>query len=57
MLNKPVCLMMAQIDQVYQRYQFLRSTFAERRLLFTRSRVVERADTASLVPTSAAPTA
>jgi N-acyl-L-homoserine lactone synthetase len=57
MLNKPVCLMMAQIDQVYRRYQFLRSTFAERRLLFTRSCVVERADTASLVPTSAAPTA
>jgi N-acyl-L-homoserine lactone synthetase len=56
MLAKPVCLMMAQVDEVYQRYQFLRSTFAERRLLFTRSRVIDR-DTASLVPASVAPLA
>jgi N-acyl-L-homoserine lactone synthetase len=53
MLAKPVCLMVGQADQVYQRYQFLRSTFAERRLLFTRSRSVERGNSASLVPASA----
>jgi N-acyl-L-homoserine lactone synthetase len=55
MLAKPVCLMMAQVDQVYHRYQFLRSTFAERRLLFKESRADGR-DVVPLAPASIAAT-
>jgi N-acyl-L-homoserine lactone synthetase len=55
MLAKPVCLMMAQVDQVYDRYQFLRSTFAERRLLFKASHAEGR-NTTPLAPAAAAAT-
>jgi N-acyl-L-homoserine lactone synthetase len=55
MLAKPVCLMMAQVDQIYHRYQFLRSTFAERRLLFTASRAEGRNATPLAPATAAAP--
>lgn len=41
LLTKPICLMMvnypAFVDQVHRRYPFFRSTFSERKLLFTRS--------------------
>jgi hypothetical protein len=50
MLTKPVCLMVAHVDQVNQRYPFFRSTFAERRLLFKDLQAAGRRDAASLVP-------